>query len=63
MNKSKSDNHLDKILKDTFKDVSFPHKYLNGHLTILKNYTKNGKVSGLNDFDYLDNLDNLNKTI
>ena len=60
MKKSKSDDHLDKILKESFKNVSFPHKHLNGHLAILKNYTKNGNFSGLDNLDYMDNL---NKTI
>ena len=54
MIESKSNDHLERNLKESFKNVSFPHKYLNGHLTILKKYTKNGDCSG---------IDELSKTI
>ena len=57
MSKLKSNDFLDKNLQETFKDVSFPHKFLTGHLTILKKYTKDGEFSGLNDLDYLNELD------
>ena len=54
MKKSKSEEHLDRNLKESFENVSFPHKFLTGHLAILKKYTKNGNISG---------LDELNKTL
>ena len=49
MKKSKSEDQLDRNLRETFGNLTIPHSSLNGHLTILKQYTKNGSYSGFNE--------------
>ena len=49
MQKSKSEDHLDRNLRETFGNLTIPHSSLNGHLAILKKYTTNGNYSGFNE--------------
>ena len=49
MQKSKSEDHLDRNLREMFGGLTIPHSSLNGHLAILKKYTKDGSYSGFNE--------------